>query len=57
MKTKHNLLNKINLCLGLAVAFAFATGCSTTSSGGDGMKPMTSSEHQQMSKRVTTKSD
>jgi sorbitol-specific phosphotransferase system component IIBC len=50
MKTKHNLLTKISLCLGLAVALAFASGCSTTTSTGDGMKPMTSGEHQQMSK-------
>jgi sorbitol-specific phosphotransferase system component IIBC len=49
MKMKHNLLTKISLCLGLAVALAFASGCSTTSSGG-GMQPMTSGEHQQMSK-------
>jgi sorbitol-specific phosphotransferase system component IIBC len=49
MKTKHNVLTKISLCLGLAVALAFASGCSTTSSGG-GMQPMTSAEHQQMSK-------
>ena len=48
MKTKRNLLGKISLCLGLAVALAFAGGCATGS--GDGMKPMSSSEHQQMSK-------
>ena len=50
MKMKHNLLTKISLCLGLAVALAFASGCATNSSNGDGMKPMTSAEHQQMSK-------
>lgn len=50
MKTKYSILSKISLCLGLAVALAFASGCSTTSSSGDGMKPMTSGEHQQMSK-------
>jgi hypothetical protein len=50
MKTKHNLFTKISLCLGLAVVLAFASSCSTNSSGGDGMKPMTSAEHQQMSK-------
>ena len=48
MKTKHTLLSKISLCLGLAVALAFASGCSTTSSSGDGMKPMKGGEHQQM---------
>ena len=48
MKTKHNLLSKISLGLGLAVALAFASGCSTTSSSGDGMKPMKGGEHQQM---------
>ncbi len=48
MKIKNNLLTKISLCLGLAVALAFAGGCAT--SNGDGMKPMTSAEHQQMSK-------
>ena len=48
MKTKHNLLTKISLCLGLAVAFAFASGCSTNTGGG--MPPMSSGEHQQMSK-------
>jgi len=50
MKTKHSILRKIILCSGLVVVLAFASGCSTTSSSGDGMKPMTSGEHQQMSK-------
>lgn len=50
MKMKNNLLSKIILCSGLAVALAFASGCATNSSNGDGMKPMTSAEHQQMSK-------
>jgi len=50
MKTKHSILRKISLCLGLAVALAFASGCATNTSTGDGMKPMTSAEHQQMSK-------
>lgn len=49
MKTKHNLLTKISLCLGLAITLAFASGCST-SGGGGGMQPMSSSDHQQMSK-------
>ena len=48
MKTKHNLLTKISLCLGLAVALAFASGCATTTSSGDGMKPMKGGEHQIM---------
>ena len=48
MKTTHNLLNKISLCLGLAAALAFASGCSSTSGNGDGMKPMKGGEHQQM---------
>lgn len=50
MKTKHNLITKISLCLGLMITLAFASGCSTTSGGGDGMKPMSGSEHEQMSK-------
>ena len=50
MKTKNPLLTKISLCLGLAVVLAFASGCSTTPGGGGGMQPMTSGEHQQMSK-------
>ncbi len=49
MKMKHSILTKISLCLGLAVALAFVSGCSTTSSSG-GMQPMTSGEHQQMTK-------
>lgn len=48
MKTKHNLLNKISLSLGLAVALAFASGCATTTDTGDQMKPMKGGEHQQM---------
>ena len=48
MKMKHNLLTKISICLGLATALAFASVCATSS--GDGMKPMSSGEHQQMSK-------
>jgi hypothetical protein len=48
MKMKHNLLTKISLCLGLALALAFASGCSTTPNGSDGMKPMKGGEHQIM---------
>jgi hypothetical protein len=48
MKTKRNLLTKISLCLGLAVALAFVSGCSTTTSTGDGMKPMKGGEHLMM---------
>ena len=50
MKSKHNVLTKISLCLGLAAALVFASGCATNTSTGDQMKPMTSGEHQQMSK-------
>ncbi len=55
MKTKHNLLSKITLGAGLAVALAFASGCSTTSSSGDGMKPMKGGEHQMMLNKIETK--
>ena len=48
MKMKNNILSKISLSLGLAVALAFASGCATTSSSGDGMKPMKGGEHQIM---------
>ncbi len=48
MKIKNNLLTKISLCLGLVAVLAFASGCSTSSGGG--MQPMSSGEHQQMSK-------
>jgi hypothetical protein len=48
MKTKHNLLSKISLSLGLAVALAFASGCATNTSTGDQMKPMKGGEHQMM---------
>ncbi len=48
MKTNLNLLTKISLCLGLAVALAFASGCSTTTSVNDGMKPMKGGEHLMM---------
>jgi hypothetical protein len=48
MKTKHNRLTKISLCLGLAIALAFVSGCSTTTSSGDGMKPMKGGEHLTM---------
>jgi hypothetical protein len=50
IKTKHSILSKISLSLGLAVALAFASGCATNTSTSDQMKPMTSGEHQQMSK-------
>jgi len=46
MKTKHNLLSKISLGLGLAVVLAFASGCTTNTSTGDQMKPMKGGEHQ-----------
>src|ERR1035437_692101 len=48
MKTKHNLLSKISLGLGLAVVLAFASGCTTNTSTGDQMKPMKGGEHQMM---------
>ena len=48
MKTKHNLLSKISLGLGLVVALAFASGCTTNTSTGDQMKPMKGGEHQMM---------
>ena len=55
MKTKHNLLNKITLGAGLAVALAFASGCATNSSTGDQMKPMKGGEHQMMLNKIETK--
>ena len=54
MKTNHNLLNKITLGAGLAVALAFASGCATNSSTGDQMKPMKGGEHQMMLNKIET---
>ena len=51
MKIKLNLLTKISLCLGLAVALAFASGCSSTTRTGSGMPPMKGGEHQMMLNR------
>jgi len=51
MKMKPNVLTNISLCFGLAVALAFATGCSTTNGGNNGMKPMKAGEHQEMLNR------
>jgi hypothetical protein len=48
MKTKLKLLTKISLCLGVAVALAFASGCSSTTRTGDGMQPMKGAEHNRM---------
>ena len=48
MKRKLNLLTKISLCLGLAAVMAFASGCSSTTSTGDGMQPMKGGEHNRM---------
>ena len=48
MKMKNSLLTKISLCLGLAGALALASGCATTTSTGDQMKPMKGGEHQMM---------
>lgn len=48
MKSKHNLLIKLSLCLGLAAVLALAGGCATDSGNADGMKPMKGAEHQQM---------
>ena len=48
MKTKLKLITKISLCLGFAVALAFASGCSSTSGTGDGMQPMKGGEHNRM---------
>ena len=51
MKTKHNLLSKIGLSLGLAVALAFASGCATNTSTADQMQPMKGGEHQLMKEK------
>ena len=48
MKNKYTVFAKITILLGFAAALAFASGCSTTSSGGDGMKPMKGGEHLDM---------
>ena len=48
MKTKHSILMAIHLSLGLAVVLAFASGCTTNTSTGDQMKPMSNAEHQKM---------
>lgn len=57
MKMKQNLLGKISLGSGLVVALAFASGCSTTNSSGDGMKPMKGGEHQMMLNKIETTQD
>ena len=57
MKMKNNILSKISLSLGLAVALAFASGCATNSSTGDQMKPMKGGEHQMMLKKIETTQD
>ena len=57
MKTKHNLLSKISLSLGFAGALAFASGCATTTSTGDQMKPMKGGEHQMMLNKIETTQD
>lgn len=50
MKTKHKILNIISLSLGLVIALAFASGCTTTTSTGGQMKPMKGGEHLIMPK-------
>ena len=57
MKTKHNLLSKISLSLGLMVALAFASGCATTTDTDDQMKPMKGGEHQMMLNKIETTQD
>lgn len=47
MSTKHGILGRIILGSGLAIALAFAGGCSKDSGSG-GMKPMSDAEHQKM---------
>lgn len=54
MKTEHNLLGRITLGAGLAVALAFASGCATNSSTGDQMKPMKGGEHTMMLNKIET---
>ena len=48
MKTKYNLLSRISLSIGFAVALAFVSGCASNTGTSDGMKPMKGGEHQQM---------
>ncbi len=54
MKTKNNILSKISLISGLAVALAFASGCATNTSTSDQMKPMKGGEHQMMLNHIDT---
>ena len=51
MKMKHNVLNKIILCSALAITFAFASGCASSSGSSDSAKPMTDSEMKAMPNR------
>ena len=57
MKAKHNLLSRITLGAGLAVALAFASGCATNSITGVGMQPMEGGEHQMMLNKIETTED
>ena len=50
MKMKNNILDRISLSSGLAIALASASGCRTNNSTGDQMKPMKGGEHQNMPK-------
>jgi hypothetical protein len=48
MKAKHNLLSKISLSSGLAVALAMAASLPVTARAEEPMKPMKGGEHQMM---------
>jgi hypothetical protein len=47
MKIKHSILPKISLCLGLAIALGFISGCASSSDKPDHMN-MQNSEHEKM---------
>ena len=57
MKTKYNVLTKISLISGCALALAFAIGCATNSTTGNQMKPMKAGEHQLMLNKIETAQD
>ena len=54
MKTKHNLLSKISVSSGLALALTMAASLPVTARAEEPMKPMKGGEHQMMMQHITT---
>ena len=57
MTTKNSIITKLFFGAGLVIALSFMSGCATSSSSGDQMKPMKGGEHMLMLQGINTQAE